>query len=76
MGGNKWERPRVFLFKDSLQDEEALTKQNREKQKELGSNGKSRDGERLKDFYEECVEMSTALEQDLNKHNWFKANSE
>ncbi|XP_037634058.1 uncharacterized protein LOC119493095 isoform X2 [Sebastes umbrosus] len=59
---------------DSLQDEEALTKQNREKQKELGSNGKNRDGERLKDFYEECVEMSAALEQRPNKHNWFKAN--
>ncbi|XP_074495122.1 uncharacterized protein LOC141769696 isoform X1 [Sebastes fasciatus] len=59
---------------DSLQDEEALTKQNGEKQKELGSNGKNRDGERLKDFYEECVEMSAALEQRPNKHNWFKAN--
>ncbi|XP_036953636.1 uncharacterized protein LOC119019287 [Acanthopagrus latus] len=57
---------------DSLQDEEALTKQNREKQKAAGSNGKSRDGERLKDFYEECVEMSAALEQGPNKHNWFK----
>ncbi|XP_031161687.1 uncharacterized protein LOC116054319 [Sander lucioperca] len=71
------EQPRSNMTRkvlDSLQDEEALTKQNREKQKELGSNGKSRDGERLKDFYEECVEMSTALEQDLNKHNWFKAN--
>ncbi|XP_044186061.1 uncharacterized protein LOC122966127 [Thunnus albacares] len=59
---------------ESLQDEEALTKQNREKQKDLGSNGKNRDGERLKDFYEECVEMSAALEQVPNKHNWFKAN--
>ncbi|KAK9522227.1 hypothetical protein VZT92_018704 [Zoarces viviparus] len=59
---------------DPLQDEEALTKQNGEKQKELGSNGKNRDGERLKDFYEECVEMSAALERGPNKHNWFKAN--
>nr|XP_046242340.1 uncharacterized protein LOC124057815 [Scatophagus argus] len=59
---------------DSLQDEEALTKQNGEKQKDLGSNGKNRGGERLKDFYEECVEMSAALEQGPNKHNWFKAN--
>ncbi|KAI9540306.1 hypothetical protein NQZ68_042116 [Dissostichus eleginoides] len=55
-------------------DEEALTKRNGEKQKELGSNGKDRDGERLKDFYKECVEMSTALEKGPNKHNWFKAN--
>lgn len=75
--GKKCERTRVFLFKDSLQDEEALTKQNAaEKQKEPPSNGKTRDGERLKDFYEECVEMSAALEQSPNKHNWFKANSE
>ncbi|XP_051278739.1 uncharacterized protein LOC127376141 [Dicentrarchus labrax] len=59
---------------DSLQDEEALTKQNGEKQKDLGSNEKNRDGERLKDFYEECVEISAALEQGPNKHNWFKAN--
>lgn len=66
----------AFLFKDSLQDEEALTKQNGEKQKYLGSNGKNRDGERLKDFYEECVEMSAALEQGPNKHKWFKANRE
>lgn len=72
----KWERTRVFLLKDSLQDEEALTKQNGEKQKDLGSYGKNRDGERLRDFYEECVEMSAALEQGPNKHNWFKANSE
>nr|XP_008274652.1 PREDICTED: glutamate-rich protein 3-like [Stegastes partitus] len=61
---------------DSLQDEEALTKQNAEKQKDPGSNGKNRDGERLKDFYEECVEMSAALKQGPNKHHWFKANSE
>ncbi|KAL7391259.1 hypothetical protein ABVT39_006785 [Epinephelus coioides] len=59
---------------NSLQDEEALTKQNGEEQKEPGSNGKNRDGERLKDFYEECVEMSAALERGPNKHNWFKAN--
>lgn len=63
-------------MKDSLQDEEALTKQKGEKQKDLGSYGKNRDGERLKDFYEECVEMSAALAQGPNKHNWFKANSE
>ncbi|KAK2837967.1 hypothetical protein Q5P01_015179 [Channa striata] len=59
---------------DSLQDEEALTKQDAEKPKDLASYGKKRDGERPKDFYEECVEMSAALEQGPNKHNWFKAN--
>lgn len=59
-----------------MQDEEALTKQNGVKQKELGSNGEKRDGGRLKDFYEECVAMSAALERRPNKHNWFKANSE
>ncbi|XP_071339768.1 uncharacterized protein [Trachinotus anak] len=57
----------------SLQDKEALTKQNGGKQKGLESNGKNRDGERLKDYYEECVEMSAALEHGPNKHNWFKA---
>lgn len=66
----------MFLFKDSLQDEEALTKQNREKQSGLGSNGKNRDVEKLKDFYEECVEMSAALKRGPSKHHWFKANSE
>lgn len=66
----------MFLFKDSLQDEEALTKQNGEKQKDVQSNGKNGDGEGLKDFYEECVEMSAALERGPNKQNWFKANSE
>lgn len=58
----------LFLFKDSLQDEEALTKHNRKKENNQQS--------KLKDFYEECVEMSLALEQSLSKHNWFKANSE
>lgn len=48
-----------------------LTRQNAEKQKDQGSNG-----EILKDFYEECVEMSAALELGPSKHNWFKANSE
>ncbi|XP_029960127.1 protein NLRC5 [Salarias fasciatus] len=59
---------------DSLQDEEALSKQNRQQQKALGRNGKSRVEERLKNFYEECVEMSAALKQGPNKHHWFKAN--
>lgn len=76
VGKKKLERTRIFPFKGSLQDEEALTKQSEEKQKGRESNGKNRDGERLKDFYEECVEMSAALEQGPNKHNWFKANSE
>ncbi|AWP07540.1 putative glutamate-rich protein 3-like [Scophthalmus maximus] len=60
---------------DSLQVEEALTKQKAARPRERGSNGKSRDGERLRDFYEECVEMSGALEHGPNKHNWFKANT-
>ncbi|KAM9544451.1 uncharacterized protein ACWYII_035775 [Salvelinus alpinus] len=59
---------------DSLQDEEALSKQNGKKNKDLGSNGKSRKGERLKDFYEECMEMSTGLDLSPNKQHWFKAN--
>ena len=65
----------MLLFKVLLQDEEALTKQNREKQTDLGSDGKNRDGERQKDFYEECVEMSAALNQSPNKHR-FKESSE
>lgn len=75
--GKKWEGETVILsFKDSLQDEEALSKQNGETQKDLRSNGKNRAEERLKDFYEECVEMSAMLERGPNKHNWFRANSE
>lgn len=65
-----------FCFEDSSRDEEPLTKQNRQKQKDPGSNGENGDGERLKDFYEECVEMSAALAPGHNKHDWFKANSE
>ncbi|KAM3610326.1 uncharacterized protein V6R79_002307 [Siganus canaliculatus] len=70
------QRENTSIVPDSLQDQEALTKQKSKKENEkgLGSNGKNRDGERLKDFYEECVEMSTALEQGPHKHNWFKAN--
>ncbi|CAB1320138.1 unnamed protein product, partial [Coregonus sp. 'balchen'] len=64
---------RVKVF-DSLQDEEALSKQSGTKNKDLGSNGKSRNGERLKDFYKECVEMSTGLDLSPNKQHWFKAN--
>lgn len=66
----------MLLFKDSLQDEEALSKQNGKKNKDLASNGKSRNGERLKDFYEECMEMSTGLDLSPNKQRWFKANCE
>ncbi|XP_021180203.2 glutamate-rich protein 3 [Fundulus heteroclitus] len=58
---------------DSLQDEEGLTKHNREKQRGLESDGKTRDGGTLKDFYKECVEMSAELNRSPNKH-WFKAN--
>ncbi|XP_010874374.1 uncharacterized protein LOC105014070 isoform X2 [Esox lucius] len=59
---------------DSLQDEEALNEENGKKKKYLGTNGKSRNGERLKDFYKECVEMSAGLDMSPNKQNWFKAN--
>lgn len=58
----------MFLFKDSKKDEEALAQMSGTEQGHLQS--------RLKDFYEECVEMSIALEQSLNKHSWFKANCE
>lgn len=58
----------MFLFKDSKKDEEALTQMNGEEQGHLQS--------RLKDFYQECVEMSIMLEKRLNKHSRFKANSE
>ncbi|XP_072290145.1 uncharacterized protein [Eucyclogobius newberryi] len=57
----------------SPQVEEALTEQKTEKQEEHRSNEKNRVGERQRDFYEECVEMSAALEHGPSKH-WFKAN--
>ncbi|XP_026786796.3 uncharacterized protein LOC113536867 [Pangasianodon hypophthalmus] len=61
--------------KDLLQDREALSKQiGKEKLDPRESNGKSRNGDRLRDFYEECVEMSTGLESGLEQHKWFKAN--
>ena len=66
----------MLLFKDSLQDEEALSKQNGKKERDLGSNEKSRSGERRRDFYEECVEMSAGLDLSPNKQTRFKANSE
>lgn len=55
----------MFLYKDSKLEEEDLT-----------GDKQGHPQPRLKDFYEECVEMSAELEQRLNKHNWFKANSE
>ncbi|MEQ2166570.1 hypothetical protein GOODEAATRI_029668, partial [Goodea atripinnis] len=58
---------------DSLQHEKGLTQHNREKQRGLESDGKTRDGGTLKDFYKECVEMSVELNRSPNKH-WFKAN--
>ncbi|KAL6114797.1 uncharacterized protein ACO6RY_05476 [Pungitius sinensis] len=72
------ERPRANAASkalDPLNDEEALTKQTQKlKQTELGSNGGKGDGGRLKDFYEECVAMSAALERASSKHTWLKAN--
>ncbi|KAG7318393.1 hypothetical protein KOW79_018148 [Hemibagrus wyckioides] len=60
---------------DLLQDREALSKQiGKKKLDPWESNGKSRNGDRLRDFYEECVEMSTGLESGLEQHKWFKAN--
>lgn len=58
----------MFLFKDSKKDEDAFAQMNGGEKRHLQS--------RMKDFYEECVKMSIALEQSLNKHNRFKANSE
>ncbi|XP_072521419.1 uncharacterized protein [Salminus brasiliensis] len=60
---------------DLLQDGEALSKQNGKKRPApVETNGKSRNRERLRDFYEECVEMSTGLESGLDQQKWFKAN--
>ncbi|MEQ2239755.1 hypothetical protein ILYODFUR_007776, partial [Ilyodon furcidens] len=58
---------------DSLQHEKGLAQHNREKQRDLESDGKTRDRGTLKDFYKECVEMSAELNRSPNKH-WFKAN--
>lgn len=66
----------VVLLEDLLQDREALSKQIEKKKLDpWESNGKSRNRDRLRDFYEECVEMSTGLESGLEQHKWFKANS-
>ncbi|CAL8347354.1 unnamed protein product [Lota lota] len=56
------------------QDEEALTRHKVERKTEPGTNEKSRDGDGTKDYYEECLDMSAALERSPNQHNWFKAN--
>ena len=56
-------------------DEEALTRHNAGRKTEPGTNEKSRDGDGTKDYYEECLDMSAALERRPNQHNWFKANS-
>lgn len=58
----------MFLFKDSKKDEEAFAQMDGKEKGHLQS--------RLRDFYEECVERSIALEQSLSKHSWFQANSE
>nr|XP_043882006.1 uncharacterized protein LOC122769510 [Solea senegalensis] len=55
---------------DSLQVEEARTKQMR--QREQRPNGKNRDGERLRDFNGEASE---AMERGPDKHKCFKANT-
>ncbi|XP_046697974.1 uncharacterized protein LOC124380766 isoform X2 [Silurus meridionalis] len=58
-----------------LQDKQALSKQIGKKTLvPRESNGKSRNGNRLRDFYEECVEMSAGLESGLEQQKWFKAN--
>ncbi|KAA0716358.1 hypothetical protein E1301_Tti001793 [Triplophysa tibetana] len=60
---------------DSLQEGKTLNKHNGDKQNDpRTSNGKSSSRGRLKDFYEECVELSTGLESGLDQQRWFKAN--
>ncbi|KAI7812862.1 hypothetical protein IRJ41_010938 [Triplophysa rosa] len=60
---------------DSLQEGKTLNKHNGEKQTDpRTSNGKSSSQGRLRDFYEECVELSTGLESGLDQQRWFKAN--
>ncbi|XDV20156.1 hypothetical protein PO909_025530 [Leuciscus waleckii] len=60
---------------DSLQEGKTLTKRDGEKTMDPSkSNGKSRNRGRLRDFYEECVEMSTGLESGLDQQRWFKVN--
>ncbi|KAF4112895.1 hypothetical protein G5714_005440 [Onychostoma macrolepis] len=60
---------------DSLQEGKTLTKRDGEKTIDASkSNGKSSNRGRLRDFYEECVEMSTGLESGLDQQKWFKVN--
>jgi len=60
-----------------LQEGKTLTKRDGEKTMDPSKlNGKSRNRGRLRDFYEECVEMSTGLESGLDQQRWFKVNSE
>ena len=61
--------------KGGPQDKEALTRHKAGRKTEPGTNEKSRDGDGTKDYYEECLDMSAALERRPNQHNWFKANS-
>ncbi|KAM6965398.1 collagen alpha-1(XXVII) chain B [Aplochiton taeniatus] len=58
----------------SLQDKTILSKQNATEQKNQASDGESRNGEILRNFYEECVEMSAGLNLCPNKQTGFKAN--
>ncbi|XP_026068544.1 leucine-rich repeat-containing protein 74B [Carassius auratus] len=60
---------------DSLQEGKTLTKRDGEKTMDASqSNGKSSNRGRLRDFYEECVEMSTGLESGQDQQRWFKVN--
>ncbi|TSM85959.1 NLR family CARD domain-containing protein 3 [Bagarius yarrelli] len=62
-------------FQDLSQDKIILSEQiGKKMQHPRESNGKSRNEDRLRDFYEECVEMSTGVESSLEQHKWFKAN--
>ncbi|CAM4537952.1 unnamed protein product [Leuciscus chuanchicus] len=63
------------ISQDSLQEGKTLTKRDGEKTMDPSkSNGKSRNRGRRRDFYEECVEMSTGLESGLDQQRWFKVN--
>ncbi|KAJ0068065.1 hypothetical protein NL108_015469 [Boleophthalmus pectinirostris] len=69
--------PQTMEYRPPLKTMQAAPPQQpREEQQEHRSNEKNRAAERQRDFYKECVEMSSALEQGPSKHNWFKANSE
>ncbi|XP_077087145.1 uncharacterized protein LOC143738967 [Siphateles boraxobius] len=65
----------IIKVTDSLQEGNTLSKRDGEKTLDPSkSNGKSRNRGRLRDFYEECVEMSTGLESGLDQQRWFKVN--